>query len=178
MNYDVLSILCGKQITYGPDIVIQGFTSGLNACMLGIRLSSDKAYSIVKSTVIDISPDKDGFYVVTTQCGADKWFRYCHLLDVAVTNNQQLSQRTFIGNTYRNELRFEYCNTDVNQHLVRVKNRTYYSHDPIGILYGLEQLSDTPDTVYVPSEEMKVVYEKPLNIYKNNLSSIINSPGR
>lgn len=178
MTYDILTILCGKQVLASSPIILQGFTSGDNICMTGTLLRLSQAYCICKGTVVSVSRDYDGLFVVTIQYSADKWIRYCHLDVVAVSNNQKVNQCDLIGHAHHNELRFEYCTLEESQHIVRISNQTCYKHDPIGILYGMETLPTTPNTIYVPSEEMKVVYEKPLNIYKNNLSSIMNNPGR
>jgi hypothetical protein len=140
MTYDILTMLCGKQILASSPIILQGFTSDDNICMTGTMLQVSQAYSICAGKIVSLSRDYNGFYVITIQCSADKWIRYCNLDAIAVVNNQWVNPKDLIGHAHRNELRFEYCNLNPSEYSVRLSNLTIYKHDPIGILYGVEPL--------------------------------------
>lgn len=179
MTYDILSILAGRHISSPSDILIQGFTSAnTGKSVTGALLKVDTAHSICEGLVVYVGKETDNQFVVMVEYSPSKWIRYCNLNSVSVKTNQKVGQNDIIGSCYKNTLRFEYCNLQQSNHIVRISNITCYKHDPLGILYGLEVLPSTPLTVYAPSETMKVVSEIPLNNYANSLNSIINAPGR
>lgn len=140
MNTLILSTLTGTNVNNPSQVINQGW-HGSQPFMTGCLVNTKTACSICSGLVIDVGvDDKNNLYSVTVEYNSVLWVRYCLLSKCLIALGDKVSLGTKIGITYKNLLRFEYCNKDVSDFPVRIGTRQLYKHDPAPVLFGQELL--------------------------------------
>lgn len=133
----------------------------------GLVIAADSVYSMITGSVVHVCHDKFGSYV-TLQYDADTCVRYCLLSSVDVSAGQSVEVGQKIGTTYKsmkgvadvNLFRFEYCNRQSSQAVVRFSRQTYYKQDPEPILLNEENYQFNPQSqMYVSN---RIFYDDPI----------------
>lgn len=142
MTTDILSMLIGTPIKDPSHIIKQGW-QGTRPFMTGCLIITDNVFSICQGTVVAVGQDDmSDLYTVTVEYDYLTCIRYCNLKSCNVAFGDQISRGTKIGNTYKGELRIEYCTSEFSQFVARTADRQLYKHDPMPVLTGLVSLPD------------------------------------
>ena len=138
----ILSTLTGTNVSSPNTVINQGW-HGSQPFVTGCLINTTNVFSICSGLVIDIgTDDKNNLYSVTVEYNSVLWVRYCLLKSCSVVIGNRVSLNTKIGVTYKNLLRFEYCNKDNSDFPVRIGTKQLYKHDPAPVLFGQERLPE------------------------------------
>lgn len=146
MNYPILSMLVGTNVTDLSRVIKQGWTD-TRPFMTGCLINTTNVFSICEGSVIAVGiDDKNKLYSVTIEYDYLTWVRYCQLSSCDVAFGDKVKRGTRIGKAYKGTLRFEYCSDTVSDFTVRTCTRQLYKNDPMVILEGDLELPDIEET--------------------------------
>lgn len=146
MTTDIISTLVGATIKDLSHVIKQGW-QGTRPFMTGCLIITDNVFSICTGTVAAVGQDEASeLYTVTVEYDYVTWVRYCNLQSCDVDFGDRVVRGTKIGNTYKGELRIEYCTDEFSQFVARTTDRQLYKHDPMPVLAGIVSLPDKTDS--------------------------------